>query len=368
MLNETLLVNKADFTDLTYYKGELPDLADGHIRVDVGPWALTANNVTYMVSGDQIGYWGFFAPKAYGIEPTGVPSTDLGRMPVWGYATVSESRCEGVNVGDEIYGFFPIAKHFDMQPGKVSAAGFHDAAAHRQELHSLYNGYTFINSDPSFALHTDLQPVLRPLFTTSFLIDDFLDDEDFFDADQVLLLSASSKTALGTAYCLKQRGGITVVGLTSSGNQAFTESTKFYDIVHTYDAIEAMDKNVKTVVVDMSGNAAVIDMLEAHFDGNLTYICRVGMSHWQDAVARPPKRTQTPTKFFFAPDRAKKRIGDWTREGFTKNLGERWIPFCDSASAWLELSKAQGIEPVLENYKLLLEGQSLPDKGYLFTL
>ena len=150
-----------------------------------------------------------------------------------------------------------------MQPGKVSAAGFHDAAAHRQELHSLYNGYTFINSDPSFALHTDLQPVLRPLFTTSFLIDDFLDDEDFFDADQVLLLSASSKTALGTAYCLKQRGGITVVGLTSSGNQAFTESTKFYDIVHTYDAIEAMDKNVKTVVVDMSGNAAVIDMLEA---------------------------------------------------------------------------------------------------------
>ena len=92
------------------------------------------------------------------------------------------------------------------------------------------------------------------------------------------------------------------------------------------------------------------------------------MSHWQDAVARPPKRTQTPTKFFFAPDRAKKRIGDWTCEGFTKNLGERWIPFCDSASAWLELSKAQGIEPVLENYKLLLEGQSLPDKGYLFTL
>jgi len=363
MQNETLLVNKTDFADVTYHKADTPDLADGHIRIDVGPWALTANNVTYMVTGDQIGYWGFFRPDAYGIQEDGT-----GRMPVWGYGSVTQSKCEGVSVGDEIYGFFPIAKSFDIQPGKVSKAGFHDAAAHRQKLHAIYNGYTFTNSDPSFAMHKNLQPVLRPLFTTSFLIDDFLDEENFFGAEQVLLLSASSKTALGSAYCLKQRGNITVTALTSPGNKAFTQETGFYDHVHTYDAIEAMDKSVKTVVVDMSGNAAVIDTLEEHFDGNLTYICRVGMSHWQDAVARPPKRTSTPTEFFFAPDRAQKRMGDWGREGFTQNLGARWIPFCDSASKWLDIKKDTGIEAVLENYKDLLNGQSAPGKGYLFTL
>lgn len=363
MKTETLLVNKTDFADVTYYSDDAPDLAPGHIRVSVGPWALTANNVTYMVTGDQIGYWGFFDPKAYGID-----QENAGRMPVWGYARVEQSDCDGIAIGQDIYGFFPIAKTFDMKPGRVTPFGFSDTAPHRAELHALYNGYTFTDSDPSYALHRDLQPVLRPLFTTSFLIDDFLAEENFFGAEQVLLLSASSKTALGTAYCLKARGGIKVAALTSGGNKAFTEGTGFYHDVHTYDAITDMNPDVKTVVVDMSGNAAVIDILEDHFEENITYICRVGMSHWQDATKRPPKRTATPTAFFFAPDRAKQRISDWGREGFGKNLGARWVPFLSSASEWLTIEKSSGIEAILENYKDLLGGQSAPDKGYLFTL
>ena len=363
MKNETLLVNKTDFADVTYYSDETGDLAPGHIRVSVGPWALTANNVTYMVTGDQIGYWGFFDPKAYGIYQAGT-----GRMPVWGYGTVEQSDCEGIAPGQEIYGFFPITKTFDMKPGKISPFGFSDVAEHRAALHALYNGYTFTASDPSYGAHRDLQPVLRPLFTTSFLIDDFLAEENFFGAEQVLLLSASSKTALGTAYCLKQRGDIKVSALTSEGNKDFTTATGFYDTVHTYDAITDMNPDVKTVIVDMSGNAANIDILESHFEENLTYICRVGLSHWQDATARPPKRTATPTAFFFAPDRAKTRIGDWGREGFGTNLAARWMPFLDSASDWLTIEKQTGIEAVLENYKDLLGGQSAPDKGYLFTL
>ncbi len=363
MSNETLLVNKTDFADVTYLKAGEAELAAEHIRVSVGPWALTANNVTYMVTGDQIGYWGFFDPKAYGIDRAG-----SGRMPVWGYATVTQSNCENITAGQEIYGFFPITKSFDMKPGKVNPFGFADTADHRAKLHALYNGYTFTASDPSYGAHKDLQPVLRPLFTTSFLIDDFLATENFFGAEQVLLLSASSKTALGTAYCLKARGNIKVAALTSEGNKAFTEATGFYHDVHTYDAITDMDPDVKTVVVDMSGNAAVIDTLEAHFEENITYICRVGMSHWQDATKRPPKRTATPTAFFFAPDHAKQRITDWGREGFDVKLAERWIPFLDSASDWLEIENRTGIEAVLENYKDLLNGQSAPNKGYLFTL
>jgi hypothetical protein len=51
------------------------------------------------------------------------------------------------------------------------------------------------------------QALLRPLFITSFLIDDFLDDAQCFGAQQVLLSSASSKTAFGTALCLSLRRG-----------------------------------------------------------------------------------------------------------------------------------------------------------------
>ena len=64
-----------------------------------------------------------------------------------------------------------------------------------------------------------MQALLRPLFITSWLIDDFLADNDFFGARVMLLSSASSKTAYGTAFQLAQREGIEVVGLTSPGQR-----------------------------------------------------------------------------------------------------------------------------------------------------
>ncbi len=361
---QTLLVNKTDFGDVSIVEYDEAELPEGQIRVDIGPFALTANNVTYMVTGDQIGYWSVFNPMAYGLTK----DASQGRMPVWGYGRVRESKVPGIDAGEELYGFFPIAKSMDMQPGKLTAHGFTDIAAHRSGLHSLYSGYSFTKADPSYASYKDLQPVLRPLFTTSFLIDDFLADEEFFGAEQVLLLSASSKTALGTAYCLKERGKIPVVGLTSEGNKTFVEETEFYADVFTYDNITDMNPDLKTVIVDMSGNMGVIRTLEAHFEENLTYICRVGISHWQEAAKAPPKRTDTPTAFFFAPDRAKQRIADWGQAGFAKNLAARWMPFLAAAKDWLTLKTQVGVGPVLENYKDLLNGQSEPSKGYLFKL
>ena len=361
---QTLLVNKTDFTDIAIVNYDEGPLPEGQIRVDIGPFALTANNVTYMVTGDQIGYWSVFDPAAYKLTQ----DKTQGRMPVWGYGVVRESRFAGIEVGADIYGFFPVAKSMDMQPGRLNKHGFTDIAEHRSGLHSLYSSYSFTAADPSYGAHRDLQPVLRPLFTTSFLIDDFLAEESFFGAEQVLLLSASSKTALGTAYCLKARGALPVAGLTSESNKAFVEGTAFYNSVYSYDSITDMNPDGKTVVVDMSGNMGVIGTLEDHFEENLTYICRVGISHWQEAAKAPPKRTATPTAFFFAPDRAKQRIGDWGQSGFVKNLGARWMPFLASAKDWMSIEKQTGIGPVLENYKDLLGGQSAPSKGYLFTL
>jgi hypothetical protein len=80
-----------------------------------------------------------------------------------------------------------------------------------------------------------LQAVLKPLFVTSPLIDDFLDDSHRFGATQLLLSSASSKTAYGTAFCLAQRRGTAgmprVVGLTSPGNLGFTQDLGCHDEV-----------------------------------------------------------------------------------------------------------------------------------------
>lgn len=362
-MNQTLLVNRNDFKDTQLVDVSATELADDHIRVDIGPFALTANNITYMVTGDLIGYWKFFDPAAYGIE-----ATDMGRMPVWGYGTVTDSNCDGIKVGERIYGFFPIAKSMDIKPVKLSPLGFQDGAAHRVPLHPIYNTYTLTANDPSFApALDDIQPVLRPLFTTSFLIDDFFACEDFFGTEQIILLSASSKTALGTAFCLKQRHAVKVVGLTSSGNMDFTSSTGFYDLVESYDNIMGLDASNKTAIIDMAGNGNVNADIYDHFGDNLVYNCMVGKSHWQGAP--PPKAKKgAPPAMFFAPDQAKKRMAEWGGAGFAKNLAARWLPFCDSARGWLSIHKQQGDTALLQCYNDFLDGKADPSRGYLFTL
>jgi len=363
MVNETLLVNRQDFGDITVAKVENRPLADGFIRAEVGPFALTANNITYMVTGDQIGYWKFFEPSEYGIDQAGT-----GRMPVWGYATVIESNCDSVDVGTKFYGFFPIAKFIDLKPVKLNPLGFQDGNDHRTALHPVYNTYTFTEADPSFVEElNDLQPVLRPLFTTSFLIDDFFTDLDHFGAEQVVVISASSKTALGTAFCLKQSGGIKVVGLTSEGNKQFVEDTGFYHEVQTYDTITDLNPDIKTAIIDMAGNGKVNADLYDHFEENLIYNCMVGKSHWKGAP--PPKNSVgAPPVMFFAPDRAKLRMGEWGGERFAQNLAARWIPFCQSAKDWLTIEHGEGASAFLKCYKDHLNNQANPSQGYLFKL
>ena len=361
-MSQTLLVNRNDFADVALVTTNKSLLAQGHIRVSIGPWALTANNITYMAVGDMIGYWNFFNPKDYGIDMDG-----FGRMPVWGYAKVTESKCADIAVDTLIYGFFPIAQSFDMKPVKLMPLGFQDGMSHRTELHPVYNGYTFVDKDPSFAAHQDLQPILRPLFTTSFLIDDFIADENFFGAEQVLLLSASSKTAMGTAYCLKQRSAIKVTGLTSERNKTFTESTGFYDDIYTYDTITDMNPDVKTVVIDMAGNGKVMANVYDHFEENILYNCMVGKSHWDGP---PPKSAAlgAPAVMFFAPDRIKQRLKEWGGENFAQNLAARWVPFIETAKDWLTIEKSEDVTALLKTYKDFLEGKVGPSKGYLFKI
>jgi hypothetical protein len=366
-MTQTLLVNRSDFADIALVSSDEAPLTDGSIRVSIGPWALTANNITYMAVGDMIGYWKYFEPSDYGIEMGSQEKIKWGRMPVWGYAEVTESKCTDVPMGTLIYGFFPIAQSLDMKPVKLTPLGFQDGTNHRTALHPVYNGYTFVDADPSFAAHRKLQPVLRPLFTTSFLIDDFLADENFFDAEQVLLLSASSKTALGTAYCLKQRGNIKVTALTSEGNQAFTSGTGFYDDVFTYDTITDMNPDVKTVVVDMAGNGKVMANVYDHFEENIVYNCMVGKSHWDGAPPKTPA-LGAPPAMFFAPDRIKLRLKEWGGETFAKNLAARWLPFCESAQDWLTIEESHEVTDLLKTYKDFLNGDVGPSKGYLFKI
>ena len=195
MSTTTLLVRQDQLGSTRIETREDEPLADGRIRVHVDSFALTSNNITYAAFGEAMNYWQFY--------PTG--QQGWGIVPVWGFATVVQSLHAGVAVGEKLYGYWPMSNQAVLQPDRLTASGFSDAAPHRAQLHALYNHYLRCSADPFHAAGTeDVQAILRPLFITSWLIDDFLADNDFFGARTVLLSSASSKTAYGTAFQLIQ--------------------------------------------------------------------------------------------------------------------------------------------------------------------
>lgn len=295
-------VVRDDFVRSRITEHALPDLAPGQVLARIDTFALTANNVSYAVSGDMLGYWRFFpCPEPWGV------------LPVWGFATVVRSRCEALAEGERIWGFLPMASHAVLEPGEVSERGFADVAAHRQGLADVYNRYQRTRADPPELAGLEAErSALVPLFTTSFMIDDFLADNDWFGARQLLVLSASSKTGFGLADLAGRRDGkpVRVVGATSAGNRDFVGSLGVCDQVVSYDEIETLDPQVATVVVDMAGSAEVRTRVHGHFRDRLTHSCVVGVTHWDKRGQRADLPGPKPT-FFFGPGQAAKRDAEW---------------------------------------------------------
>jgi hypothetical protein len=348
-------------------------LADGQARLRVAHAALTANNITYAAFGEAMQYWQFFPAAPVDREGWGC-------LPVWGYAIVTESRCEGLAVGRRVWGYYPLGTHLVVQPGRVRPQGFIDAAAHRSELAAAYQQYAFTDAEPGWKPELEgLTAVLRPLFFTGFLIDDFLADNQDFGAQQLLLSSASSKTAYGTAFCRWLRRGQTgtprVVGLTSVGNQAFTQGLGVYDEVRLYDGMAALDPAVPTVYVDFAGNAALRHQVHTHFGAALRFSSSIGGTHWAALGSGRGLPGPRPT-LFFAPAQIKKRSAPppdgWGPDGLAQRLGASWAAFVaaaqQSADPWVRITHHRGPTAVQKVYLSMLTGQADAREGLMLAL
>ena len=345
-------------------------LQAGQARLALHHFALTANNITYAAFGQAMKYWQFFP----------APDAKLGCLPVWGFAVVTESQAEGVAVGQRVYGYFPAGTHLVVTPGRVRESGFLDTAAHRAELAAAYQQYVFCAADPAWQPRLEgLQAVLKPLFVTSFLIDDFLSDNQFFGAQQLLLSSASSKTAYGTAFCLALRRGAPgtpqVVGLTSPGNRVFTESLGCYDRVITYAEVADLDPGVPTVYVDFAGNAGLRRSVHERFTDQLKFSSSIGGTHWEALAGGGGLPGPRPT-LFFAPAQIKKRAAPppegWGRDLLEQRLGSAWQAFIArverAGDPWVQVVERNGAAATVAAYTALLEGKADAREGLMLSL
>jgi len=212
-------------------------LANNEVLLKVDKFALTANNISYGVAGDTLGYWRFF-PTQFDENNKAVDSSTWGRLPVMGYADVIASNCNEVAIGERVWGFFPMASHVKVLAGKIHLSGFSDISEYREGLAPLYAAFERVSHNPFYNVsNEDFDILLRGLFTTSWLVDDFMYDNNYFNAQQYLITSASSKTSIALAFAIQARGEKPAIGITSSNNKAFVESLGCYDNVVSYDDI-----------------------------------------------------------------------------------------------------------------------------------
>ena len=353
--NLTFLVNKYDLFEATFSDYSIPISKTGEVILEIERYAFTTNNITYAVIGDTLGYWNFFPAE----EPYGI-------VPVWGFANVISSKNENVSEGEKFYGYFPMSKYLKVIPKNVNTHGFIDDSNHRRKLPSGYNHYVKIskNTDESLEYH----PLIKPLFLTSFLNYFFLKDENFFECDQIILTSASSKTALSLAFLLsknKLEDKKKIIGITSDKNIKFLSKIKFYDTVLSYDNAEKKLNTSKSIIVDFAGNSDYLKKLSDYLADSLKYVSLIGLADWS---SKTNFKSIPNSKFFFAPNHAEKRYRTMGVKKTTLLAEDLLKEFIMQIKHDIKLKYFNDPKELHELYLKSLKGKIDPSKGYMVQL
>jgi len=183
----------------------------------------------------------------------------------------------------------------------------------------------------------------------------------------VLVLSASSKTAIRFARCADSREGIEVIGVTSARSHAFTHSLGCYDEVLAYDDLQFIPSNSPIVSIDMAGSGPVLAAVHAHFGDQLRHSMAVGRSHHH----APPGTGALPgpkPAFFLAPTQVKKRVQDWGPRGYEERIASAVKEFVGWSRGWLRVQHSRGATAAGATWREVHAGRVPPDVGHVVSL
>jgi hypothetical protein len=214
----------------------------------------------------------------------------------------------------------------------------------------------------------DFRMLLFPLHITSYCLYDNLLDHNWFEAEQVVIISASSKTSIGLGYALADdKNAPKSIGMTSNRNLEMVSNLSIYDSTVTYDNLTEIDASKATVIVDMSGNGDVLGRLHKHLGDNMKFCSNVGFTHWGNG-GMGPDFIESRSEMFFAPSHIQKRIKDWGPEVFEqKTMAFMQSTILRSAS-WLKLTQLNGLDGLAEVYEDVCEGKVNPEAGLVIVM
>ena len=342
-----LHISKANIRDTQFALVKQAPVGEGQARLKLDLFALTSNNVTYAAMGTgMLGYWDFFpAPEGFG------------KVPVWGFGTVTESNAPDIAVGSRFYGYYPLAETLDVTP-KKTATGFIDTVAHRAPKAALYNIYTDTTLDPGYdANYEPEQTLFRPLYGTGWWAADFIKQAA---AKTVVLSSASSKTALATAHQLRKLGGAEIIGLTSPGNEAYVRESGLYDRVVLYNDAASLKVEAPATYVDYLGRAELNATIHTKLGDALTRSIIIGVTDWSGERATAPLPGPKP-EFFFVPTYAAERLKADPQLGPAMMRDLR--AFYPASHAFVTPMRVNGADAIVAAWSQLVAGNVPPRDG-----
>jgi hypothetical protein len=354
----TLEVRKDKWSDTRIVTESLSsEVADNEVILRLDSFALTANNISYAGAGDLLGYWQFFPAEK-----------DWGRIPAMGWGEVVASAHPQIKVGERVWGFFPFSTHLKILAGDAKADHFSDVSPHRAELAPVYARFDRAAANPIYEVaREDHDSLLRGLFMTSWLVEDFMTVHKCFDAQTCLITSASSKTSIALANCVKKRGSMATVGITSAANVAFCESLGYYDQVLTYNDIASLNATEAVVMVDMAGSASVLSDIHHHYADNMKHSCRIGATHYEEMGAVDNLPGATP-EFFFAPGHIQSRSAEMGAMELMMSMGADYVGFRRESDNWLHVKHSHGAAAVTQTYQSVLAGKAAPTNGQIASM
>lgn len=323
-------------------------LLPGEVRLAVERFGLTVNNATYARFGDDsvIAFWRAFpGPPGYG------------RVPVWGFARVEESRHPGVAVGGRYFGYLPMSTHHVVaaEPGD---RGFVDITAQRDFLHPWYRTYELVGEPGPL---DDRWALLHPVYPAAFNLADLLERQAALGARSVVITSASSKVALALVEELAaRRVPIRAVGLTADRHTAFVSGLELYDTVVPYASLPSLRVAGPAVFVDLTGDPSRRAAVCERFRGELRRTVLVGFTHPTATVLPPPGLAGPEPEVFFTPAVEAETIAAEGADSYHLRYAASESRFVRHTRSWLDIRGGRGPAAIVDSFRTLIAGEQPP--------
>jgi hypothetical protein len=237
----------------------------------------------------------------------------------------------------------------------------------------------------------------RPLFWTAFWCEDWLNAFAYRGANNILISSASAKTAFCLAYLVsKRRQGkpgrlCKIIGLTSRRNVAFTQDLKLYDAVVEYDTLSASDflkpSAEKWLYVDVAGNDELNSQILSHFSTSKALVAGIQLglttlSPSAPAAASTKFTTNTslssPTaqlsnggfelEQFFMPEWLAVQRKRLAIDEITSMQARAWRNLMVEGKDWVRIERTYGGTAVERAYHEVMKKGTDPTIGMIWSL